>query len=227
MLHAEHFRGLALAQTPKVMVIACCDSRVDPALLMGCALAGGARGAPLVRSSGATRPCPPVAQTRDARPPRAGPGDIFTVRNSECGWAKRAGVDLGRRPPLADSVLLPSPPSPSPLGRAVANLVPPFERQGSYHGTSAALEYAVRCPGRPGRPRRSPSVRRTLNALAQVRSLKVEHIVVMGHQHCGGIRQLMTRAAEATQKNDFIDSWMEIARSAWRAPQPQPARPPA
>jgi carbonic anhydrase len=33
--HAAHFRDLASAQSPKVMVIACCDSRVDPALLMG------------------------------------------------------------------------------------------------------------------------------------------------------------------------------------------------
>jgi hypothetical protein len=33
--HAEHFRELAASQSPKVMVIACCDSRVDPALLMG------------------------------------------------------------------------------------------------------------------------------------------------------------------------------------------------
>ena len=33
--HPEHFRDLASAQSPKVMVIACCDSRVDPALLMG------------------------------------------------------------------------------------------------------------------------------------------------------------------------------------------------
>ncbi len=33
--HQDHFRTLATAQHPKVMVIACCDSRVDPALLMG------------------------------------------------------------------------------------------------------------------------------------------------------------------------------------------------
>lgn len=33
--HADHFKSLAASQSPKVMVIACCDSRVDPALLMG------------------------------------------------------------------------------------------------------------------------------------------------------------------------------------------------
>lgn len=69
--HIHKNRADSFLPLPQVMVIACCDSRVDPALLMG-----------------------------------AGPGDIFTVRN-------------------------------------IANLVPPFERQGSYHGTSAALEYAV------------------------------------------------------------------------------------
>ena len=29
--------------------------------------------------------------------------------------------------------------------RNVANLVPPFETKGNYHGTSAALEFAVSC----------------------------------------------------------------------------------
>ncbi len=29
--------------------------------------------------------------------------------------------------------------------RNVANLVPPFETEGDYHGTSAALQFAVTC----------------------------------------------------------------------------------
>ena len=66
--------------------------------------------------------------------------------------------------------------------------MPPFERQGNYHGTSAALEYAV-C------------------------ALKVEHIVVVGHANCGGIKALMSRTDTAC-KNDFIDRWMEIASQA-------------
>lgn len=33
--HPARFAELAASQSPKVMVIACCDSRVDPALLMG------------------------------------------------------------------------------------------------------------------------------------------------------------------------------------------------
>lgn len=33
---AEFFDRLALGQNPKTLVIACCDSRADPAILMGC-----------------------------------------------------------------------------------------------------------------------------------------------------------------------------------------------
>ena len=47
--------------------------------------------------------------------------------------------------------------------RNVANLVPPYTPDGGHHATSAALEFAVL-------------------------SLAVEHIVVMGHGRCGGIR---------------------------------------
>jgi carbonic anhydrase len=68
---SELFSRLANGQQPKVMVIGCCDSRVDPTMLM-----------------------------------ELGPGEVFTLRN-------------------------------------VANLVPPWEKEGTYHGTSAALEFAV------------------------------------------------------------------------------------
>jgi len=72
--------------------------------------------------------------------------------------------------------------------RNVANLVPPFETKGDYHGTSAALEFAVTC-------------------------LKVEQIVVLGHANCGGIRALMGN--DGSIKSDgFIDSWMQIAAPA-------------
>ena len=72
--------------------------------------------------------------------------------------------------------------------RNVANLVPPFETKGDYHGTSAALEFAVTC-------------------------LKVKQLVILGHANCGGIRALMEN--EATIKPDgFIDSWMQIAAPA-------------
>ncbi len=72
--------------------------------------------------------------------------------------------------------------------RNVANLVPPFEIKGDYHGTSAALEFAVTC-------------------------LKVKQILVLGHANCGGIRALMEKD-DAIQSDGFIDSWMQIAAPA-------------
>ncbi|MGZ9112587.1 MAG: carbonic anhydrase, partial [Rhodoplanes sp.] len=104
---------------PKVMMIACSDSRVDPGILCN-----------------------------------AEPGDLFMVRN-------------------------------------VANLVPPYALDRFYHGTSAALEFAVN-------------------------TLKVEHIVVLGHAACGGIRALYTSPPEVAARSSFIANWMEIADAARR-----------
>lgn len=106
-------------QSPAVMVIACSDSRVDPALVFG-----------------------------------TEPGDLFIVRN-------------------------------------VANLVPPYSPDSSYHGTSAALEFAVR-------------------------DLEVSHIVVLGHSVCGGIEALRKAKAGASVDREFIAPWMEIAAAACR-----------
>ncbi|HHO59716.1 MAG TPA: carbonic anhydrase, partial [Thiotrichales bacterium] len=72
--------------------------------------------------------------------------------------------------------------------RNVANLVPPFETRGDYHGTSAALEFAVTC-------------------------LQVKQIVVLGHANCGGIRALMDNDG-SIKPDSFIDSWMQIAEPA-------------
>jgi carbonic anhydrase len=113
------FERLAEKQTPKVMMIACSDSRVDPGILCN-----------------------------------AEPGELFMVRN-------------------------------------VANLVPPHAFDKSYHGTSAALEFAVTV-------------------------LKVEHIVVLGHIACGGIRALYTSRPEVGAQGSFIANWMEIADEARR-----------
>lgn len=72
--------------------------------------------------------------------------------------------------------------------RNVANLVPPYEIKGDYHGTSAALEFSVVC-------------------------LAVKQIVVLGHANCGGIRALMDND-DTIKPNGFIDSWMQIAAPA-------------
>lgn len=102
-------------QTPSTLVVGCCDSRVDPALILDCA-----------------------------------PGDLFVIRN-------------------------------------VANLVPPAENQGQYHGTSAALEFGVR-------------------------NLEVQHIIVLGHAQCGGIHALLEGGV--AQDDTFIAEWMKIADAA-------------
>ena len=71
--------------------------------------------------------------------------------------------------------------------RNVANLVPPYAPDSAYHGTSAALEFAVRV-------------------------LKVEHIIVLGHAQCGGITALLRGAGKGGA--DFVEPWMKIATPA-------------
>jgi carbonic anhydrase len=72
--------------------------------------------------------------------------------------------------------------------RNVANLVPPYSPTGFTHGVSAALEFAVV-------------------------GLKVKHIVVMGHSHCGGVRAFADHRDRPTP-GDFIDSWMSLIKPA-------------
>jgi carbonic anhydrase len=74
--------------------------------------------------------------------------------------------------------------------RNVANLVPPCEPDAGRHGVSAALEYAV-C------------------------HLQVEHIIVMGHSQCGGIKGLVDGICNCTE-DSFIGSWVSIAHPAKR-----------
>lgn len=69
--------------------------------------------------------------------------------------------------------------------RNVANLMPPYAPDGEYHSTSAALEFAVQ-------------------------SLKVKHIVVMGHGRCGGIHAALSPSAEPLSPGDFIGKWMGL-----------------
>jgi len=72
--------------------------------------------------------------------------------------------------------------------RNVANLVPPYSPSGLTHGVSAALEFAVQI-------------------------LKVKHIVVMGHTHCGGVRAFVEHRDRPTV-GDFIDNWMSLIAPA-------------
>lgn len=104
-------------QQPKVLMIACSDSRVDPALIMNCE-----------------------------------PGELFVVRN-------------------------------------VANLVPPYESDQAYHGTSAALEFGV-CV------------------------LEVRHVILFGHTQCGGIQSLLTSPPQGYGEKSFLTKWMSLATEA-------------
>jgi len=72
--------------------------------------------------------------------------------------------------------------------RNVANLVPPYEPDSGYHGTSAAIEFAVR-------------------------DLNVGHIIVLGHSHCGGI-QALCESHGGNSNREFIAGWMSIVAQA-------------
>jgi carbonic anhydrase len=109
---------VARGQHPEVAVIACSDSRVDPAILF-----------------------------------QADPGDLFVIRN-------------------------------------VANLVPPMEQEGTYHGTSAALEFAVL-------------------------GLGVKHLMVLGHAHCGGIKSMMAPDS-GDNTYSYLPSWVSMLAAAHR-----------
>lgn len=112
--NADHYEELATyGQSPEVMVISCCDSRVDPETIFS-----------------------------------AMPGELFVVRN-------------------------------------VANLIPPYETGGRFHGVSSAVEFAV------------------LN-------LRVKHIVVMGHSGCGGIKAALDQSAAIQTEALFISRWMSM-----------------
>lgn len=73
--------------------------------------------------------------------------------------------------------------------RNVANLVPPFETSGHFHGVSAALEFGV------------------LN-------VRVKHILVMGHSGCGGVKAALNQKAALETEARFITKWMSMLDDA-------------
>ena len=84
--------------------------------------------------------------------------------------------------------------------RNVAALIPPYEPDDRHHGASAALEYAVM-------------------------ALKVQHIVVLGHAQCGGVRAFAENEANPDlpplSPGDFIGDWIKLlAPAAERVGQP-------
>ena len=73
--------------------------------------------------------------------------------------------------------------------RNVANLVPPYEISGKYHGVSAAMEFAV------------------LN-------LRVKNMIVMGHSGCGGMKAALDQSAAIQTDAHFISKWMSMLDDA-------------
>ena len=110
----------------------------------------------------------------------------------------RSLVEKGQRPEVMIIACSDSRVNPSIIAKAepgelfvvrnVANLVPPYEPDSHYHGTSAAIEFAVR-------------------------DLGVKHIIVLGHSHCGGVRCLCEGHEKAGDR-EFIDGWMSIVEQA-------------
>lgn len=71
--------------------------------------------------------------------------------------------------------------------RNVAALVPPYQPDHAFHGTSAAVEFGVV-------------------------GLQVETIIVLGHGMCGGIAALLNGIPEPM--GEFIGPWIRIAANA-------------
>ncbi|MBJ3786450.1 carbonic anhydrase [Devosia sediminis] len=69
--------------------------------------------------------------------------------------------------------------------RNVANLVPTYQPDGGQHGTSAAIEFAVKALG-------------------------IANIVIMGHGRCGGIKAALNPDFSPLDEGDFIGKWMSM-----------------
>lgn len=75
------------------------------------------------------------------------------------------------------------------VARNVANLVPPHNQATMFAATSSAIAFAIR-------------------------NLEVEHVIVMGHAQCGGIRALMDNKAPECDEERLIAKWLGIAADA-------------
>ena len=109
--HRDAWSNLAKGQNPPVMIIGCCDSRVDPATVFDME-----------------------------------PGQAFVLRN-------------------------------------VANLVPAYGDGAGLAGVRSAIEFAVL-------------------------GLEVKHIVVMGHESCGGVAASISGADLGQPGPSFLDEWI-------------------
>ena len=77
------------------------------------------------------------------------------------------------------------------IHRNIANLVPPYSPDGENHGTSAAIEYAIK-------------------------ELKVQHLIILGHKDCGGIKYGHNMHSSSANTNyEFINKWLSILLPAY------------
>jgi len=77
------------------------------------------------------------------------------------------------------------------IHRNIANLVPPYSPDGENHGTSAAIEYAIK-------------------------ELKVHHLIILGHKDCGGIKYGHDIHSNLVNPNyEFINKWLSILLPAF------------
>jgi carbonic anhydrase len=86
------------------------------------------------------------------------------------------------------AILLNAEPGELFVVRNVAALVPPYQPDGHYHGTSAALEFAVR-------------------------DLEVGDVVVLGHSNCGGMAALGRSLSGDPSPREFIGPWVSITET--------------
>ena len=77
------------------------------------------------------------------------------------------------------------------IHRNIANLVPPYSPDEENHGTSAAIEYAIK-------------------------ELKVKHLIILGHKDCGGIKYGHHMHSNSENPNyEFINKWVSIILPAF------------
>jgi carbonic anhydrase len=78
------------------------------------------------------------------------------------------------------------------IHRNIANLVPPYNPDGDHHGTSAAVEYALK-------------------------TLQVAHIIILGHSHCGGIKSgyKLFCSNQISHESIFVNKWLDILKPAY------------
>ena len=78
------------------------------------------------------------------------------------------------------------------IHRNIANIVPPYSLDGINYGTSAAIEYAIK-------------------------ELKVNHLIILGHNDCGGIKYGHKVHSDSANSNyEFINKWLSILLPAYK-----------